>query len=196
MATLSDYINHPEKITNEEREEFIQMIKIVEEMRKASECYHFDINKNNNSHRVASNFYQEHLVRAAILEAFIDSEEISYKELNKFIFNYVPNEFIWDVPVNVIQCIIAKMIRLGFVIPIDTGDKYMPKFRITEDGIKILQQHTFQNLASSSFFNYQTNLINERSISLNKKSLYMNILMLIVTIASVIVTILTIYLNH
>ena len=70
------------------------------------------------------------------------------------------------------------MIRLGLVEPIETDNKYAPNFKITDDGVKAYQAHTFQSLATSSFFNYQT--------------YRMSILMMIVTIISVLVAILSI----
>ena len=94
------------------------------------------------------------------------------------IVNYIPKEFTWNISVARINLIISKMIRLGLVEPIETDNKYAPNFKITDDGVKAYQAHTFQSLATSSFFNYQT--------------YRMSILMMIVTIISVLVAILSI----
>lgn len=98
--------------------------------------------------------------------------------LRKFISGETDNTPL--LPVN-----ISKMIRLGLVEAIETDNKYAPNFKITDDGIKAYQEHTFQTLATSSFFNYQT-------YQLNKKADRMSKLMLAATIASVLVAILSV----
>jgi hypothetical protein len=122
---------------------------------------------------------------AAVLDAFYNKDQMNYRELNESVINYVPKELIWQLPATFFQYIIIKMIRLGLIIPVESEDKFLPSFKISEDGTKALQQQTFQNLAASSFYNFQTFI-------LNKRSMRINVLMLIVTIMSVIVTVLTI----
>jgi Mg2+ and Co2+ transporter CorA len=123
---------------------------------------------------------------SAVLEAFSFNNEINFKDLNETILNYVPKKFIWEIRVTELNQIIGKMIRLGFIEPIKTNNEYNPKFKITIKGIETIQQQTYQSLASSSFFNYQT-------FQLSKRANKMNVLMLIVTIMSVIVTLMTIF---
>lgn len=185
MAKLSDYIKHPEKISEEEWQDYHKMIEGIMEMKQSFANYNIDIKTNNTSDNISKMFYQEHFIMAGILEAFYSGDEISFKQLNESLLNYFPKEFLWNTTVVYINSIIARMIQLGFINPIKTDDKYSPKFKITDLGINALQQQTFQNLASSSFFNYQTHILNKRSVR-------MNILMLIVTIVSVLVTIITI----
>lgn len=185
MPTLRDYVEHPEKVTETEWNEYYKMTESFIELKKSFSNYDISINTNNSRERISLVFYQEHFIMAGILEAFYISNEISFKELNESLLNYIPKDFIWKVTGNYVNSIIIKMIRLGFIIPLKTEDKYSPKFQITNEGIDSLRQQIFQNLASSSFFNYQALLI-------NKRSLRMNIYMLIVTIASILVTIITI----
>lgn len=123
---------------------------------------------------------------AGILEAFFERDEISFNDLNESLLNYSPSEFLWDIPVNFINLTIIKMIRLGFIVPIETENIYSPNFKITELGVSALQQQIFQNLASSTFYNYQTHL-------LNRKTIRIEILMLIITFLSVIATLLSIF---
>lgn len=182
MTKLSDYQKHPENLTEEEKQGFIKLIETTQELSKSFESYNFKIDNKNTIESVSAKFYQEHFVMSAVLESFFYKNEIDYKELNKAIFNYVPEEFMWNITVPFIQTVIIKLIRLGLIVAVETDDKYMPIFKITEDGIKTYQQHTFQSLASSSFYNYQTQ-------RLSKRANFMNVLMLIVTIMSVIVTI-------
>ena len=165
--TLMEIFNNPESMTEEEKEGMAKLFESFKELVKSER------------------FYQEHFIMSAILEAFFFKNEISFKELNETIVNYVPKGFIWDISVARINLVISKMIRLGLVEAIETDNKYAPNFKITDDGIKAYQEHTFQTLATSSFFNYQT-------YQLNKKADRMSKLMLAATIASVLVAILSV----
>ena len=189
MAKLIDYAEHPEKITEQEWEKFNSMLKTTKGFGQKLEAFHFRIDSDNTPDKLASNFYQEHLIMAAILEAFFNSNIISYKELNQAMLNYVPKD---DIPYFVFTNTIKKMIQLGMIKPIETDNKHMPKFEITQDGILAMQQQTFQTLASSTFYNFQTQKLNEQSMQLNERSIRMNHRMLTITIMSVIATIISV----
>lgn len=126
---------------------------------------------------------------SAVLEAFLQKDEISFADLNKTIVNYVPKEFVWDISVARINLIISKMIRLGLVELLETENKYAPKFRITLDGVKAYQEHTFQSLATSSFFNYQTYLLSKKADKMSHRMFWVTIVSVVVAILSVFVTI-------
>lgn len=173
-------------MTEEEKEGMAKLFESFKELVKSCEPYsNIEPVLKNTASTLSERFYQEHFIMSAILEAFFFKNEISFKELNETIVNYVPKEFIWDISVARINLVISKMIRLGLVEAIETDNKYAPNFKITDDGIKAYQEHTFQTLATSSFFNYQT-------YQLNKKADRMSKLMLAATIASVLVAILSV----
>ena len=184
MATLKDFINHPEDQTKEEWADYLKLINTVYDFKSSIQGYNVEIRSYNSTSQISKRFYEEHVIMASVLDSFNSKNEINFKELNEHIFNYIPKTFLHDIPVKSIQNIILKMIRFGFIIPKKTENIDLPLFEITEIGISALQQQTFQSLAASSFYNYHTHL-------LNKRSLWMNLLMLIVTIASVVVTIIT-----
>lgn len=165
-------------MTEEERKDMAGLFASLKELGKACEPYNIKTIRKNTVNTLSKRFYQEHFIMSAVLESFFDKNEISFKELNEAIVNYIPKEFNWNISVARIDLIISKMIKLGFVEPIETDNEYAPNFKITDDGVKAYQEHTFQSLATSSFFNYQT--------------YRMSILMMIVTIVSVLVAILSI----
>lgn len=129
---------------------------------------------------------------SAVLEAFSLKNEVSFADLNKAIANYVPEEFIWDISVPRINLIISKMVRLGFVEPLETDNKYAPNFKITPEGIKAYQEHTFQTLAASSFFSYQTYLLNKKADKMSHKMLCVTRVSVLATIISAVVAILSV----
>lgn len=176
--TLREISKNPENMTEEERKDMAGLFASLKELGKACEPYNIKTIRKNTVNTLSKRFYQEHFIMSAVLESFFDKNEISFKELNEAIVNYIPKEFNWNISVARIDLIISKMIKLGFVEPIETDNEYAPNFKITDDGVKAYQEHTFQSLATSSFFNYQT--------------YRMSILMMIVTIVSVLVAILSI----
>lgn len=188
MRTISEINKHPETITKEEAKVFLKTLRLVKELGKQTEGYNIKIQSDNTSDLIYSNFYQEHFAMSAILEAFLNKNEINFKDLNEFVFNRVPKEVL-DVPITYYQNIILKMIRMGLITSTSNENDYLPIFEITDAGIDALAQQTFQSLAASSFYNFQTNKLNIRSLEINKRSLRMNLFMLIVTIGSIVVTI-------
>jgi len=181
--SLGEICKDPNSITEEEKVDMQKMFEAFQELGKACEPYsNIKPILNNTATALSKRFYQEHFIMSAVLEAFFLKNEISFAELNKTIINYVPKGFVWDISVARINLIISKMIRLGLVEPLETENKYAPKFRITLDGVKAYQAHTFQTLATSSFFSYQT-------YQLNKRMLWVTIISVIVAISSVVVTI-------
>lgn len=195
MVTFDEAMDHPERMTDEDKKYWTDLFATVKEFGKATAAYNIKIDREVVPQMIASDFYQEHLIMAAILEAFIEQNEISLQKLNQSICNRIPADFLYDLPVSYTNGVIQKMIRFGYIMPIDIGNKYMLNFRITEDGIKALKNQTFQSLASTSFFNKQTFDFNRQSQSINKKMLVMTILMLIATIASVTISVLAISRN-
>ena len=184
--TLKQISQNPESMTEKEIRDFNDLISVIKDFARQIEPYNIKIETNNTTENLSEKFYQEHFLMSSILDAFQFRNEITFKELNEFIANYIPKEFIWDMTVHSQNLIIAKMIRMKLIDVIETDNKYIPSFRITENGFNAYQNQTFQTLASTSFFNFQT-------FRLSKRANMMNILMLIVTIMSVVVTIITIF---
>jgi hypothetical protein len=188
MAKLSDLSKHPEKLTDQDIKDFSKLVDTVSDFGQSLKGYNFNFNANITPDRISYRFYHEHLVMSAILDAFYRKSEVTYRELNDTIFNSIPKEMVWNSTLVSFQNIILKMTALELIIRIETSDKYMPVFKITEDGFKALQQQTYNNLAATSFFNYRTHL-------LNKRSFWMSVIMIIVAILSVIVAILAVFYN-
>lgn len=184
--SLQDIIDHPEKATEEELNDIKKIIDHLHDFKKMTHSYVFDMNKLYCTDETYSErFYQEHLVKAAILEAFSFNEDYSLKELNKFIFEYLPKYFVSKLPINLLNAFYGKMLLDDLIRVIDNDDKYNPVFRITKKGRNFLSNQTFQSLAATSFFNYQT-------FNLTKKMVKISVLMLIVTSLSILVSIITI----
>lgn len=190
--SIGEMMKNPESWTDEEKEDYKKMMEPFSELGKSLKAYNINNElTNNTANGLSQRFYKEFFIMAAILEAFFTKDEISFKELNQSIYNYVPKEFLWEITVNYQNLIISKMIRLGFIEVIKTEDKYMPNFKITSEGVKIYKEQQLQNLAASSFFSYQALSLSKKTKKLNVKMLWLTILMLIVTICSVIVTVLS-----
>jgi len=185
MNTVSYLKKHPEKVTKEDAQAFFQLLQVVKVIGKQTEGYNIKIDSNNTTDYISTNLYQEHSAMSAILEAFIDKNEINYKDLNESVFNRIPKE-VSNIPIITYQTVILRMIRMGLITSCESEDEYLPIFKITDIGIDALTKQTFQSLAASSFYNYQTR-------ELNKRYLRLNLYMLIVTIVSILVTLITIF---
>ena len=177
---MKKIFNKQEGMNEEEAQILVATINKVRDATEAYSTIHDSMRHDTKT--MSKRFCQDHLVMSAILEAFFIKNEISFKELNENIYSNIPKNISWNIAISQINLIIAKMIRLGLIIAIKTENEYNPNFRITEDGVKAYQNQTYQILASSSFFNYQTYL-------LNKKANWIAILMALVTVISVIVAI-------
>ncbi len=148
--------------------------------------WNFKISNERTTSDITIQLYQEHFCIATVLEAFITSEEIEFKDLNQYVFSVAPNDFL-NMSVARFNLVLAKMIRLGYLVADLESEKQ--KFAITELGVKVWQQQTFQSLAATSFFSYQSQLINIESHKLNKTSVILNKSVLILTAFSLIVAI-------
>jgi hypothetical protein len=180
--------------TDNSEKDWDEVLKNIENAKKIGspwEAYDFTLTNDNTKNKVASSFYIEHFLMAAILEAFLINERLDFRDLNKAIYEYVPKDFIWDTPAKISQIVILKMVRLGYIEATKNGNNILPIFNITKLGIETLQQQTFQSLSATSFFNYQTHLFSEQSQLINKRSFKINVLAMSVAILSVILTIIT-----
>jgi hypothetical protein len=149
------------------------------------DAWNFKISNDRTTDDIAIQLYQEHFCIATILEAFIASEELEFKVLNEYVFTVVPAHFL-DMSVNRFNFVLSKMIILGYLI----SDEQ--KFAITKLGVEMWQQQTFQLLAASSFFSYQTQKLNIESHKLNKTSVTLNKLVVFLTGLSILIAVVSI----
>lgn len=165
-------------------DDFVESLKHQSKLYKSPfENYNYNLKNYNNVSAVSRQFYQEHFIMAMILEVFIQREELSFKKMNEHLWNRVPKEFHWNVTVNFYQEIISKMVRIGYLKErLDSDEKDSLYFMITELGIRMLQEQVFQNLASASFFSYQSYGINKNVLHLTYVSLVIAVVSLIVAV--------------
>lgn len=180
MATMRELVEHPELATQDDINNLKKIMDDVHKFGESIKGYNVKIPSNNSIQRTAEVFYQEYLVMAAILEAFVNKDEIDFKEMNQSIFNYLPCEFL-NNPITFFQNIILKMMRIGYIEAIPTEDIYLPRFKLTADGISALKNQTFHALASTSFFSKQT-------FECNKKIKMSNIIMIVITVLMLLIT--------
>lgn len=171
--------------TEKEIDDYKKIVDLITDLKDVSSVYHIERKENVTASKLSSKYYIDNLIMSAVMEAFYDGNEINFKDLNNAIYHRIP-KWVWLFKITVLdnQMAVIKLVRLGFIKSIDSENKHNVTFQITDDGIKALQEQTFQNLAASSFFSYQTYIMNIRSF-------WMTILMLIVTIMSVVITIIS-----
>ncbi|GHA67930.1 hypothetical protein [Pontibacter akesuensis] len=133
------------------------------------EAYNFKTENNRTSDVTAAGFYVEHLYMWAALEAFLQHDKVTLKTLNYAMANNVPEHINWEVPVTVSQNVIQKMIKIGYIKAVDVPGE-LPEILLTEIGLKALQNQTFQSLSTTSFFSYQTHLLNGEMHILSRNS--------------------------
>ena len=119
---------------------------------------------------IAIRFYQENLILSAILEAFVYKDKYRFADLNKWVFDYIDKDFIWDLSIPYYHMCVTKLCNIG-LLKEEFKDKedFNPEISITGEGKCALRQQTYANLAQSSLFNYQASLSNEVSVKLNRQ---------------------------
>lgn len=151
------------------------------------EAYNFEPSKNMTADVTAASFYIEHLYMSAALEAFLKYNKVDLKRLNESMINGSPVELL-DIPVAASQAVITKMIKLGYIEAIEVkGD--LPQFSLTQVGLELLQNQTLKNLSATSFFNYQTHLLNKQMHALAKRSMIISLVGAAIAVLSVIISI-------
>jgi len=166
-------------------EDYQKMQSALQDLKNVTSVYYVKTEPNITTNKLSCGFYVDNLIMAAVMESFYSGNERSFKDINMSIRQKIP-KWIWRLKLSLLDIhkSIYKLSRLGFIQLINVEDKYNPKYKMTVDGVKALQNQTFQNLAATSFFSYQTYIM-------NRKSFWLTIFMLIVTIMSVIVTIIS-----
>lgn len=192
--TLKELSEHPELASEEDFKAFAACFQVIKEMGKKFDplLNGVTIESGRSKEEIAYSYYVETMLMAAILESFIMKSEQEFKEVNKFVFNYTDQAFIWDVPVTSYFRCLTKLCAVG-LLELTKEDKYNPTFAITEDGKITLRQQSYANLAQSALFNLKTQQLNDKMLLLNKRAVEQNRLMLIVAIASAIVAFVSLF---
>lgn len=191
--TLKELSEHPERASEEDLKAMEEAMNAIKEFKEQSKYILNGITPKSgrSQEELAKSYYEETMLMAAVLESFVYSPEQQYQDVNKFVFNYTDNAFIFDVPVARYNLYLAKLAILG-LIEVTKEDNYNPTFAITEEGIAAIRQQNYSNLAQSALFNLQTQRLNDQSLKLSKRTVWQNWMMIIVAFASVIVAIVSV----
>ena len=191
--TLKELSEHPERASEEDLKEMERAMNAIKEFKEQSKYILNGITPKSgrSQDELAKSYYEETILMAAVLESFVYSPEQQYQDINKFVFNYTDNTFIFDVSVARYNLYLAKLAILG-LIEVTKEDKYNPTFAITEEGIAAIRQQNYSNLAQSALFNLQTQRLNDQSLKLSKRAVWQNWMMIIVAFASVVVAIVSV----
>ena len=192
--TLKELSEHPERASEEDRKAFEEAFNTIREFKERSKYILNGITPKSgrSQEELSKSYYEETMLMAAVLESFVYSPEQEYQDINKFVFNYTDNAFIFDVSVARYNLYLAKLTILG-LIEVTKEDKYNPTFAITEEGIVAIRQQNYSNLAQAALFNLQTQRLNDQTLELSKRAVKQNWLMLIVAIASAVAAILSVF---
>ena len=191
--TLKELSEHPERASEEDLKAMEEAMNAIKEFKEQSKYILNGITPKSgrSQEELAKSYYEETMLMAAVLESFVYSPEQQYQDVNKFVFNYTDNAFIFDVSVARYNLYLAKLAILG-LIEVTKEDNYNPTFAITEEGIAAIRQQNYSNLAQSALFNLQTQRLNDQSLKLSKRTVWQNWMMIIVAFASVIVAIVSV----
>lgn len=185
--TLKELSEHPERASEEDLKAMEEAMNAIKELGEQSKYILNGVTPKSgrSQEKIATSYYEETMLMAAILESFVYSPEQEYKDINKFVFNYTDKGFFWEVSVARYNLYLAKLAILG-LIEVTKEDKYNPTFAITEEGIAAIRQQNYSNLAQAALFNLQT-------LQLSKRAVRQNWMMLIVAIASAVVAVVSVF---
>lgn len=191
--TLKELSEHPEQISEEDLQAMEEAINVIKEFGKRSKYIlnGISMESGRSQEELAKSYYEETLLMAAVLESFVYSPKQEYQEINKFVFNYTDNAFIFDVSVARYNLYLSKLVILG-LIEVVKEDKFNPTFAITEEGLAVIRQQNYANLAQSALFNLQTQCLNDQTLQLSKRVVWQNWMMILVAVASVVVAIVSV----
>lgn len=191
MATMGEIMKDPSKATAEDIKALNEIHELFNTFKDKIKPFEgISLNSGRTIKEIAKRFYQENLILSAILEAFVYKEKYCFSDLNKWVFNYVDNDFIWDVSIPYYNMCMAKLCNNGLLKAEfqDTSDSN-PSITITDQGRDALRQQTFANLAQSSLFNYQASLSNEQSVKLNRQIKCITVVSAFVAFAALVVAV-------
>ncbi|MBR6541235.1 MAG: hypothetical protein IKT74_06895 [Bacteroidales bacterium] len=191
--TLKELAEHPERASEKDLKILEESIRLMDQLKKQIDYTTYGVTENSGRTKdeIAKEYYMETMLLAAILEAFVSKQELEYKDINKFVFNYTDNAFIWDVPIPTYHKCLLKLCSIH-LLKVEKEDTYNPTFSITDKGYTALQQQTYTSLAQTALFNLKTQRLNDQALELSKQSVQQNRLMLIVAFFSAIVAIISV----
>lgn len=192
---MGEIMKDPSKATDEDIKALKEIHELFNTFKDKMKPYEgIGLNSGRTIKEIAKRFYQENLILSAILEAFVYKEKYCFSDLNKWVFNYVDNEFIWDVSIPYYNICVAKLCNIGFLKAEfqDTRDSN-PSITITDQGRDALMQQTFATLAQSSLFNYQASLSNEQSVKLNNQIKWITVASAFVAFAALVVAVIALF---
>lgn len=195
MATMGEILKDPSKATEEDVKAMRDINSLVNSLKEKMEPYQgFNINAGRPMKEIALRFYQESLILSAILEAFVYIESYSFANLNKWVFDYVDKDFMWEVSVPYYNMCVAKLCNIGLLKAVfqDENDNN-PNITITDQGKEALRQQTYANLAQSALFNYQASLSNEQSVKLNRQIKCITVVSAFVAFAALVVAVIALF---
>lgn len=191
MATMGEIMKDPSKASEEDMKaikDIYNMLNAFKDKMKPFEGINEDCGRTKKE--ISKRFYQESLIQSAILEAFVYKERYCFADLNKWVFNYVDNDFIWDVSIPYYNLCVAKLCNVGLLnAEFKNENDNNPYISITDQGQNALRQQTYANLAQSALFNFQASQINEQSVKMNEQSVELNKTIKRLTAVSVIVSV-------
>jgi hypothetical protein len=186
MSIFSIWKKEPIKVTEQDINNFNECNKALVDLKNALAPYHVDIKTNVTNSKAAARLYIDYFLMSAALDAFYIRNRLEFKKINEVIYNRIPRkDYLFKLKIVDNQKAVNKLSRLGLLERIETVDKNNLKYKITEAGVKAMQQQTFQTLAASAFYNYQT-------YKLNRKMLWMSLCMLLTAIVSIVVSVIAI----
>ena len=192
---MGEIMKDPSKATEEDVKAMRDINSLVNSLKEKMEPYQgFNINAGRPMKEIALRFYQESLILSAILEAFVYNESYSFANLNKWVFDYVDKDFMWEISVPYYNMCVAKLCNIGLLKAVfqDENDNN-PNITITDKGKEALRQQTYANLAQSALFNYQAGKMNEQSVELNKSIKKLTAVSVIVSVAALLVAIVALF---
>lgn len=191
MTTLGEIMNDPSKATEEDVNALRDIFDKLNLLKNSMDPYEgITVNSGRPVKEIAIRFYQENLMLSAILEAFVYKDNYFFVDLNKWVFDYIDKDFIWEVSIPYYNGRVAKLCNTGLLKAEFKDDKDInPEISITEEGKSALRQQTYANLAQSSLYNYQASLSNEESVKLNRQIKWITVMSVIVSVAALFVAI-------
>lgn len=191
MATLGEIMNDPSNAKQEDINALRDIFDKLNLLKNNLKPYEgVTVNSGRPIKEIAIRFYQENLILSAILEAFVYKEKYYFADLNKWVFDYIDKDFIWEISIPYYNRCVAKLCNIGLLKAEFSDNKDVnPEISITEEGKIALRQQTYANLAQSSLFNYQASLSNEESVKLNRQIKKITIISVIVSVLALAVAI-------
>lgn len=169
------------KMKNEEFDELLERTKQIKNKFEIFGNSGVLENKNSNK-KISHDLYVKNFLMASILDSFMYRSSLNLMELDNIVWNEkISKDFIHEIPAQRIYLIICEMIILGYINTYKEEKTIVPIFQLTDLGLKMLQERTLENLALTSFYSYQSYVLNKQTIILSLIALVVSIVAIILT---------------